>query len=191
LGDELAAKVMAEARNLIEPGFLSKYGAAQLLVDAFSESGGRLPIVHNQAMRTIAQAWHERLDEQAGWPERTAPAALEEAFESLERHGIVARANYFCCGNCGHTAIRDEAEPESIGYVFFHQQSTEGAIENGHLYLQYGAYGPDREQDTSIGQQIADAVTAAGLPHRWAGTRESAVVVGPISWLKRLPASTV
>jgi hypothetical protein len=110
------------------------------------------------------------------------------AFAALEVQDIVARADFACCANCGHTEIGAEVRPDSLGYVFFHQQSTEQVVEHGMLALYCGACGPDRDQDATVGRKIADALTGAGLPVDWNGDGRTAIRVGPITWRKRLPA---
>lgn len=186
---ETRAEAAAMAGSLIVGGYMTRYDAARGLVAAFSESGGRLRLVHNQAMRIVAAAWEARVAEQAGWPERTDPDLVDEAFARLEEQGIIARADFTCCGSCGHAEIGGELEPESLGYVFFHRQSTDAVVAQGRLWLQYGARGPQRDQDAVIGQRIVNALTAVGLPVEGNGDGGSAVVVGPITWHKRLSAT--
>ena len=186
---EMSPEYTAMARRLVAGGYLTRYRAAQALVDTFSESGGRLRLVHNQAMRIVVAAWKARAAEQATWPERTDPDRLDEAFGALEMRGIVARPDFTCCGSCGHAEIANEVGPESLGYVFFHHQSTDAVVAQGRLWLHYGACGPRRDQDAVIGKQIVGALADAGLPVEWNGDGSSAIVVGPITWQKRLPAT--
>ncbi len=190
LDAEMSAEATEKAHSLIAGGYLTPYRAAQALVDTFSESGGHLRLVHNQAMRIVLAAWRARTAEQLTWPERTDPDRLHEAFGTLERHGIVARADFTCCGRCGHAEMADEVGPESLGYVFFHRQSTDAVVAQGRLWLQYGACSPQRDQDVVIGRRIVGALTEAGLPVEWNGDGGSAVIVGPITWQKRLPATS-
>jgi hypothetical protein len=189
-GPEIAAEAADRARELIAGGYLSQYGVAEALVDSFSGPDGSLGLVHSQAQRIVAAAWQERLDEQETWPERTDADAVQEAFAALEADNIMARADFTCCANCGHTEIGAEVRPDSLGYVFFHHQSTDGVVRDGQLYLYFGACGPDREQDAVVGRKIADALAGAGLPVNWNGDGSTAVVVGPITWRKRLPAAS-
>jgi hypothetical protein len=186
---EIAAEAADRARELIAGGYLSQYRAAKALVENFCDLDGNLGLVHSQAKRIVAAAWRERLAEQETWPERTDADAVEEAFAALEAQNIVARADFTDCANCGHSEIGAELGPDSLGYVFFHQQSTKGVVQDGQLWLYFGACGPDREQDAVVGRKIADALTAAALPVRWNGDGNTAIAVGPITWRKRLPAA--
>jgi hypothetical protein len=186
---EIAAEAGELARELIAGGYLSQCSAAQELVASFSGEEGDLGLVHSQARRIVAAAWQERLAEQQTWPERTDADAAEEAFAALEAQNIVARTDFTCCATCGHTEIGAEVGPDSLGYVFFHHQSTEGVVRDGRLWLYFGACGPDREQDAVVGRKITDALAAAGLPVSWNGNGLSAIVVGPITWRKRLPTA--
>lgn len=186
---ETSAEATALARSLVAGGYLTRYRTAQALVDTFSESGGRLRLLHNQAMRIIVAAWKARVVEQTTWPERTDPDRLDEAFGALEKGGIVSRADFTCCGSCGHTEIASEVGPDSLGYVFFHHQSTDAVVAQGRLWLHYGACGPERDRDAVIGRRIVGTLTDAGLPVEWNGESSSAIIVGPIAWQKRLPAT--
>jgi len=185
----IAAEAADQARELIAGGYASQDSVAEWLVDYFSEQGGQLLIVHAQAARIVARAWRKRLAEQETWPERTDADALEEAFALLEAQNIVARADFACCANCGHAEIGAEVGPDSLGYVFFHHQSTQQMVQDGRLMLYFGACGPDREQDAAIGRKIADALTETGLPVQWNGDANAAVQVGPLTWRKRLTAA--
>ena len=84
--------------------------------------------------------------EQAGWESPTDCDRLDEAFLALNRSRIVARPDFSCCTNCGHRDIRDEIEKEEQehsveGYVFYHFQCTERAMDTGQLFLAYGSVG--------------------------------------------------
>jgi hypothetical protein len=186
---DIAAEAANQARELVAGGYLSRFEVARALVDYFSGPGGQLLIVHPQAARVVARVWQERLAEQEAWPERTDTDALEDAFAALERQNIVARADFACCANCGHTEIGAEAGPDSLGYVFFHRQSTQQVVRDGRLWLYFGACGPDRDQDAVVGRKIADAISETGLLVEWNGDARTAIEVGPLTWRKRLPGA--
>ncbi len=88
--------------------------------------------------------------EQANWESPTDCDRLDKAFSALNRAGIVARQDFSCCTPCGHTDIWDEiVEQEKKrpvkGYVFYHFQCTERAIECGQLLLAFGSVEDDRQ----------------------------------------------
>ncbi|WLP89980.1 hypothetical protein [Gordonia sp. NB41Y] len=67
------------------------------------------------------------------------------AFEELIDNGVVARADFSCCGNCASGEIWDERDDTRHwkGYAYFHQQDTERLVETGETYIGYGAFPPE------------------------------------------------
>jgi hypothetical protein len=69
---------------------------------------------------------------------------IEAAFAELEERGIIARADFQCCVSCASSAMEAEVEKwqglePPFGYVFFHEQATDGANEGGSLWLGHGS----------------------------------------------------
>ncbi|MFF7456241.1 DUF6891 domain-containing protein [Kitasatospora sp. NPDC008115] len=190
----LAAEVLRDAEEraleLIRCGFQEPDEIAESLVDDLDDQG----LTVEEAERIVAPLWRERLREQAAWPETTDVDRLEAAFDALEELGIVAAMDFTCCANCGYAEIGGEAEEDSRGFVFFHQQDTERAADGGALMLRYGGFQVDGEpteaavrRTAEVGREVAAALTAAGLPVEWDGSPETAIAVTPITWLNRLP----
>jgi len=190
------AEAAARARILVAGGYLDPAEIAEALVDEFSEpesesdqepeSDEGAEFEYPRAVRITETIWRERFAEQADWPEITESDAIEEAFEELEDRHIVARADFTCCANCGHGEIQDELDEDSIGYVFFHNQSTDRAVADGQLYLYYGAC--EQQRAAEVGGLIVAELIAAGLPVKWSGDPGKAIVVGPIEWRRRIDA---
>jgi hypothetical protein len=74
-------------------------------------------------------------------------------------------STFTCCGTCGAAEIgiemddfQDLSGREPKGYVFFHQQDTESAVESGSLYISYGAADATAspEENIAIGQRLHD-----------------------------------
>ncbi|AQA21371.1 hypothetical protein BTZ20_0713 [Rhodococcus sp. MTM3W5.2] len=67
------------------------------------------------------------------------------AFEELNANGVVARADFSCCGSCASGEIWGEADDSRHwkGYAYFHQQDTSGLVEDGETYIGYGAFPPE------------------------------------------------
>lgn len=130
-------------------------------------------------------------DEQAKWPILTDYDRLELAFDMLEDKDIVARQNFTCCGTCGAAEISVEIEEfeafgrHARGYVFFHQQDTENAIESGSLYLSFGASNNTTvATNLQIGQEVFDTLKAVGLKVHWDGQLEHRIGV-MLDWQRR------
>ncbi|AUY52030.1 hypothetical protein [Streptomyces sp. CB01881] len=178
------------ARELIRCGFQEQDEIAESLVEEFEDQG----LEEEDAEEIVAPLWRERLAEQASWPETTDVDRLEEAFDALEEQGIVAAMDFTCCASCGYDEIGGEAEEDSRGFVFFHQQDTEGAAAGRGLMLRYGGFRAEGESKESaerrtveIGREVVSALEAAGLPVEWDGSPGKAIAVTPLTWLNRLP----
>jgi hypothetical protein len=128
--------------------------------------------------------------EQAGWDTPTDCDRLDEAFAALNRQGIVARQGFSCCTNCGHTDIWDEIAKEEEthpveGYVFYHCQCTERAIESGQLLLAYGSVEDDEAALSSVATKVVAELRQVGLGAKWRGTCGDPIVVDKLVWRRR------
>lgn len=187
----IAEEASANARRLIESGYLSLREVADAVIDLQEDFGGDDQperLVFPQAKRLAEVVWRERLAEQASWPERTDLDALESAFAGLESRGVVARPNFACCSSCARAEIGAELDDDSRGYVFFHYQSTERAVKSGDLYLHYGACEPHDLAD--VAREIVGRLEDEGLPVVWNGETDTAIKVAPIVWQKRIAELT-
>lgn len=133
------------------------------------------------------------LKSQTDWPEKTDCDRIDAAFEALTASGIVARHHFTCCNTCGRSEITDEIQAESDrglrvrGYTFYHWQSTEHAIEDGLLFLNYGASPDDSEENAeAIGREIVDTLHRQNLETSWSGSVEQKIAV-KMSWMRRHP----
>lgn len=82
-----------------------------------------------------------RRAQQSMW-DPAARTGLTRAFEALAERGIVAREHFSCCGNCASGEIYDERDDSQRwrGYVYYHQQDTDGLIDSRSTYIGYGAF---------------------------------------------------
>jgi hypothetical protein len=136
------------------------------------------------------------------WPAQTDNDRLDAAFGDLEaNYGVLARQDYWCCQTCGCAAIADEmAEtrkgkrnkkpPGALGYVFFHNQDTEAAVERGGLMLAYGSSDVLDERTRAVGRVIVGVLREHHLEPAWNGDIGTRIFV-PIIWRRRLPKRTV
>ena len=164
-----------------------------ILLDLTEEFDSRISERDRQSeiRSAVIQEIEALRSEQAEWSVLTDFDRLELAFDMLEDKDIVARQNFTCCGSCGATEIGIEIEEfeaygrPARGYVVFHQQDTESAIETGHLYLSYGA-----SRNTAdgvileVGQEIVDTLKSVGLKVHWDGKLEHRIGVS-LAWQRR------
>ena len=126
--------------------------------------------------------------EEQTWVTPTDCDKLDAAFNHLELHGILARSNYTCCMNCGTTEIAYEIVESTTkvrGYVFYHNQDTERAIENRNLRLAFGSADETLHSTTTIGWQIVDALNAQGLQVEWNGNPDVRIKLVNFEWKRR------
>ena len=139
----------------------------------------------------VIQAIRDLREDQLTWPVLTDSDRLELAFDILEDNGIVARQNFTCCGTCGASEIVIEMEDYEVcgrparGYAFFHQQDTESAVENGNLYLSYGATNTsDEDVLLKIGQEVFRTLKSVGLDTHWDGQLDHRIGIN-MQWQRR------
>src|SRR5262249_19629581 len=137
--------------------------------------------------RLTREAVQEHRRQQSEWVGPTDCDRIDQAFADLESEGIVARQNFTCCQNCGHYEIGDEiarAEGPVDGYVFYHAQDTEGAVDGSFLFLAFGATQGGDGAVEAVGRRIVAALERAGLTVDWDGTRSRRIGV-PAEWRRR------
>jgi hypothetical protein len=81
----------------------------------------------------------------------------QAAFDELNANGVVARADFTCCGTCASAEIGDERDDSRHwrGYIYFHSQDTEQLIARGTTYIGYGAFDPE-DFDEDVYDRLSD-----------------------------------
>lgn len=136
-------------------------------------------------MLAAARTAHKR--ERKTWPKLTDNMRLDRAFADLEKQGIVARQNYWCCSVCGTTAISEEVErgnkrgKKLSGYAFFHEQDTDMAVFGHGLHLDYGGHHIDDAGSVEIGKVVVKALRKHGLKPKWNGDLDDRIHI-PMKW---------
>ncbi len=159
--------------------------AIELLEGDYGSS--RLAPLANRILREEMEA--HRLA-QAGWPAATDNDRLDAAFEKFEQSGILSRQHYSDCGTCGAGEIWEEIEEllaqgrPMRGYVFYHEQDTESAVESQGLYLSYGAVEEEPEASIAIGREIVAELKRQGLSTRWSEELKYRIGVD-VTWQRR------
>lgn len=92
----------------------------------------------------------------------TYTSRILAAFEELDANGIVARADFSCCGNCASGEIWGERDDSRHwrGYVYFHQQDTGRLVEDGRTHIGYGAFPPEAFDEGAYAALSDDAKEA-------------------------------
>jgi hypothetical protein len=173
----------------VQEGFESVHDIVENATNYAYETHGRDDL-QQDIKRITAELLAAQRAGQAGWEGSTDCYRLDEAFAALNRQGIVARQDSSCCNNCGFTEIWDEVEKEEErhtvqGYVFYHLQCTERAIESGQLLMAYGCVEDDTEAFHRVANKIVAELRRVGLNASWQGTAGHPIVVDGIVWRRR------
>ncbi len=177
-----------EIATAVKTGYDTRDQIIERVLDALPEDQ------QAKAKRAVERMVDEELEAQRkrelAWTSLTDNDRLDRAFAELGKTGIVARQNFSDCGTCGVAEIADEMEEAHKagkrvrGYVFFHEQDTESAID-GAFYLSYGARDAGERAQLAIGREVATALGKAGLTVEWNGKLDERIGVGSFDWKKR------
>ncbi|KFY13682.1 hypothetical protein V492_03099 [Pseudogymnoascus sp. VKM F-4246] len=147
-------------------------------------------VAHNKAREIIIPHWEKQLLAQQSWSanERTVSDKLTQAFDSLERnHKILARMNFACCRTCAISELAGDCdEDETRGYVFFHEQITEGLVKGGNVDLYFGSFTRSERKNIDVGKRVVGSLRKAGLRVEWEGDPGQPIVVRCDEWRRRL-----
>ncbi|MBX9685514.1 MAG: hypothetical protein K2X27_02355 [Candidatus Obscuribacterales bacterium] len=175
----------------VAEGFDSEEDIVENASEYFSEEFGDSPELKLLVTRLTSEVMAEHMLEERSWTGETDCDRLDKAFDELERNGIVARQNFTCCQTCGHAEIWEEVEQakqetEVKGYVFYHMQDTERVLEEGRLYLAYGASeNADDETALRVAGQISEILQNNGFQVDWNGSLDKRICLENLSWRRR------
>jgi hypothetical protein len=196
MNEQELQKALQQMRGYIERevavGFRSEEHILTGLVEFLSDEydGEEL---RPHAERLTHELIEAHLRQQATWPSQTDCDRLDEVFAELERAGIVARQDFSCCGNCGSAEIWDEMEAVSRrgqrvrGYTFYHMQDTEAAVEEGGIYLAFGAVQEGTAPALEIARQVVETIQRHSLNVEWNGKCGNRIFVR-MDWKRRRQA---
>jgi hypothetical protein len=170
-------------------GYFNDSTIIRLAAQMYDDMGPKAKIQKiARPLLAAARAAHKR--DQKSWPAVTDNTRLDRAFAELEKEGIVARQNFWCCGTCGGDAIVDEIARANKrchtfdGYTYFHEQDTAIAVLGHGLNLGYGTPDFDPKESVAIGLLVVKALRKHGLKPQWSGDLEDHIHV-PIKWQRR------
>ena len=188
---EVVDELVHMAHLLVRGGYTPRAEIVAHVEDLAVEDGLDPDLFDAQGL--VAREIADLKAEQLNWSSQTDWDRLDAAMEALELQGIVARQDFLCCGNCGMDAIVGELDKHDAlggrrarGYVFFHQQDTDSAVEGRGLYFNYG-HADDRATDAQhagIGRELVRALEAAGLEPEWNGSLDRRIAVR-LNWQRR------
>ena len=192
------ADAIAELRDKIERDVAGGFDDEDIILTTVADhfEGEMDPaLVRRAAPEILRAALAEHMRAQAGWPAVTDCDRLDAAFARLEARGVIARQNFTCCMTCGSTEIWEEVQTAkeaglpAYGYVFYHMQDTDSAVEGSGVYLAYGACDEGEAPALDVAAQIVATLEAEGLAPEWDGSWDKRIAV-PLDWKRRRGVAT-
>ena len=187
------AEVLEDLRRFVEGQVAAGYMPLDEIAQAgweYLEGEADEALLRREAERLTREAAAAHAAAMATWPAVTDCDRLDAAFAALEASGILARQDWTCCGTCGVAEMADEAKAalregrRPHGYVFFHAQDTERAVEGEGVFLNYGSTEGDDDAAVAVGHQIVGALKAQGLEPKWDGSLGRRIEL-PLDWKRR------
>ncbi len=120
------------------------------------------------------------------FPDPTDPERITALFAELEADGVAARENVGFTQQDLVEEMREllEGDPALRGWVAFHQQDVDRAVEDGLLHLAF-AHRTARDEDVGIGEEVAERARGAGFDVDWDGSPEHRIALRGIRWQRR------
>ena len=109
----------------------------------------------------------------SNWKTNFHTPALDDCFKELRIVGWVAEKDWACCNTCGHKEIEEYFGKEKP-YVFYHQQGAELLNKTGQVYLNHGAYGPQRIKKA---RQLFKTLEDYNLKPEWDGMLDTSIKI--------------
>lgn len=196
--------IRSNALAKLQSGFLSDQDIARHLGDYASDSMSDFDLeldddtLNQLVSEELAAARKAHRAEMAAWPEVTDCDRLDAAFTELNAMGIMARHNWTCCGTCGVSQMPDEHRRLGgwvngkliTGYVFYHQQGTENAVDSAGVHINYGSTlnaaseAEYERQSVAIARTACDVLSKHGLTTIWDGSYERRPCI-KLDWKRR------
>ncbi len=102
---------------------------------------------------------------------------LSNIFQKFKDKGLFAKINYGCCGKHAVldaiSIIQDNSN--LIGFVFFDQQETVQLMEDGKLYLSYGAL--NKAECLKIGDLVYSILKNTGYNPKWNNEYKTRILI--------------
>lgn len=195
--NELMDELSRFIRLGLRTGFQSHAAIEQDAIENFSDEYGGDDLA--RCVKAMISEFSAELEaERLSWPAVTDCDRLDAAFEELNAAGIMARHDWWCCNTCGTAAMPDEFArlgglwrgTPIVGYVFYHRQQTESAVEGGGIFLGYGTtdfVSTDQdyeERSVAIAHVAKKVLESHKLAVSWDGTFARKLLVD-LCWQRR------
>jgi hypothetical protein len=139
----------------------------------------------------VGSEFKKKAATEATWPSVTDCDRLDQAFDELNAHGIIALQNTGYEMSDGVTEVAEVLEERDTsdvrGYCFYHWQDVEGAMKGEELLIAFcDIDSDDKVEKALVGRTIKDVFERFGLNVKWNGDPETRLGV-EIDWKRRGP----
>ena len=126
---------------------------------------------------------------ETSWPAITDWDRLNAEFEAFTASGILALHNAGYTRQDAHSdaweIIQSDGAGTWRGFVYYHGQDVEGAVEGHPLYLGFDAVEEDAAAKHAIGREIVEVLRTAGFTVEWNNDAETRPHIMGLDWKKR------
>lgn len=191
---ELRAEARRSIDHLIARGFINEAnivarvsGQLEYAMDGSGDEEPSYDDIESLVEPMVAERLEQQRRAEQRWKRLTDCDKLDLAFADLEKQGIIARQDYWCCARCAHSAAgfeifgNERGRDFWKGYVFYHEQDTDGAP-GGSLLLGFGAYEDGDEAMKEVARTVVETLGRYKLKARWNGKPDTRIDVIDLNW---------
>lgn len=182
--------ILSTVRYRVWSGFDSPDEVNDYIDDLIEDAGGGDVKLDEEAIRAeVVRMFEEKRSAEASWPETTDCDRLDEVFDALDERGIL------CLHDAGYTlsqgqedaadVLGESEEDRYFGYVFYHGQDLERAIDGGGLMLAFDHVRGDVPEKLSVGEALKKELEAVGFRIEWDGTGDRRIFIPEFDWKRR------
>lgn len=129
-----------------------------------------------------------KLEAESNWPEQTDWDRLNDAFQALNRDGVLALHSAGYTSGDAHSDAWEmiHGKPGKwLGFCFYHGQDVERAVQGMPLFIGFDAVADSVEAKKEVGNRVASALRHAGFTLDWNGDPETRMAITNLDWKKR------
>jgi hypothetical protein len=140
----------------------------------------------------IDSEFAKKSEAESTWPQVTDCDRLDDAFDELNRSGLIALEYAGIENSDGDTYVAEFLEERGgeeagfEGFCFYHAQDVESALKRRILTMCYGGFDGSEEKTAEIAQRIVKTMQEHGLQAVWSGDVTSKIEIHNIMWQRKL-----
>ncbi len=182
--NEVTKYILEQVRVNVWSGFSDPTDVHRIIDDLLEEGADE-----SYLRSAVELEFDKKLREEESWPETTDCDRLDQAFATLNAHGIIALQNAGYTMSDGITEVSEVIEELGAdrvrGYCFFHGQDVERAVEGGGLMVAFGDLESVSERKAAIGSEVKSVLESCGLVISWNGDPETRIEIPALDWKRR------